>query len=123
MTECAIVPLRNRPNRDVSNNSSDTIYVRGLARSLTDEDVDNLLSIVDAPQETDFSQRSKSGTIWAKYENLVIAKNTVQRLHQTNACGVYLSVKYEFGIDGAGKRIPGTVFFYIIYIKWLIKFI
>ena len=96
--------LRDSPIVDEDGQFSDTLYIRGMPRTETDESVSLILAASSRPVSVDTSLREKSGQIWAKYENSDAASRCLLYLHNTNINGSVLSVKYELGIDGMGKR-------------------
>ena len=100
------IRIRDRPLLNPSNTNSDTLYVRGISRNVKSFELQNLLSVVECPVEVDFSTREDSvkhagisGQVWAKYSTTEAAKKTMLKLHNYYFFGVYLSVKFEFGID------------------------
>ena len=102
----SLTRLRDRPQLNALKTNSDTLYIRGISRNVENTDLHLLLSIVDAPLEVDFSTRGEnvkhagiSGQVWAKYASPQLAKKTMLKLHNYYYYGVYLSVKYEFGLD------------------------
>jgi hypothetical protein len=96
--------LRDTPLLSDDALSSDTLYFRGFPRSESESSVLTLLAIVSSPVTTDLSHREKSGQVWAKYASSDIACGTILKLHNMNVNGSVLSVKYELGVDEAGKR-------------------
>ena len=89
---------------------SDTVYVRGIHKSTTADEVVRLVSLVAEPLEVDLSQRSASGEIWVKYKNLADTQQAILVLHQRIEKGVYISARYELGKTADGKHVsdPST---------------
>lgn len=98
-------PLRNRPLLSASTDCSDTVYIRGFSSAETDDSVMTILRRIAPPIEVDLSSRVSKGQVWAKYSSLDVAWGTISALHQATINGSVLSVKYELGVDVAGKRI------------------
>ncbi len=76
--------LRDRPLR--VGMVSDTLYVRGVSRQAPSSELQQLLSLVSAPRELDFSGREHmvagvGGQVWAKYESVAMAEQTIRVLH------------------------------------------
>lgn len=97
--------LKDRPVKFADGECSDTLYIRGLPKSESDESVTKLLSKVCQPVEIDLSFRPKSGEVWAKYVDVSTACQALRGLHHKSVNGSILSVKYELGLDVNGKRI------------------
>jgi hypothetical protein len=115
--------IRDRPS--ILKSTSDTVYIRGIARIAGNEELLELLSTVATPLEVDFSTRGEnvksagiSGQVWAKYPTIKHAADTLTKLHNFYFHGVYLSVKFELGLDRrTGKRMIASENFHSTVIR------
>lgn len=106
------VRIRDRPMNNRNTSMSDTLYIRGISRTVKNIDlIRDVLCSIEAPIEIDFSTRTESnklagigGQIWVKYASIEIAHKTLKRIHNFYYHGVYLSVIYEFGLDPVTKK-------------------
>lgn len=88
-----------------SDSTSDSVYVGGISKKISDEKLVAILSIVEPPIEVDLSKRHLSGRMWAKYESIDVVKETINRLNHLDVEGVTLSLRYEMGYDEHGIPI------------------
>lgn len=85
--------------------SSDTLYIRGVSKSVSKNDILQLLSSLSVPIAIYIEANNTH--VWVKYESISITEKMIMKLHQFYWIGKYLSVKYELGFDNGGKRILG----------------
>ena len=72
------------PTLNSDRSMSDTLYVRGISRRTTDEELlSRILDVMEAPVETDLHSKRKAGVIWARYSSWRVAQQTIIRIHQT----------------------------------------
>ena len=88
---------------------SDTVYVRGIHKSTTADEVVRLVSLVAEPLEVDLSQRSASGEIWVKYKNLADTQQAILVLHQRIEKGVYIPRDMNLGKQQMESMFPTLV--------------
>lgn len=100
--------------------SSDTLYIRGVVREVSEEALVDLLlhlhqPITSKPEddddvEIDLSEHNTRNVVWMKCVSEEVALERLQALHQAEVRGKTLSVKFELGRDPiSGKvRIPGS---------------
>jgi len=81
-----------------------TLYIRGVTKTCTFEDIVDKISVVAVPIDTIIE--SSNTHIWAQYDSIQTADDTLDRLHQLYWRGKYLAVKFELGINAKGERIP-----------------
>lgn len=89
-----------------SEGRTDTVYVKGIRRAMHDHEILELLATIEEPLETDFSQRNKTGEIWAKYSSQIASQQTILFLHQRCYHGSYICARFELGLGSDGRRIP-----------------
>ena len=62
---------------------SDTLYVRGLSKRITDEELTSqILNVIESPVEVDLHSKRSSGMIWARYSSIAVAQRTMIIIHQ-----------------------------------------
>ncbi|CAM9333476.1 unnamed protein product, partial [Ectocarpus fasciculatus] len=84
---------------------SDTIFVRGVTKVTPEDEITELLGLRAIPVEVDLSERTRSGSIWAKYPSDSDAQATILELHQRWHRGSCISARFELGLGTNGKRI------------------
>jgi hypothetical protein len=95
--------LRDRVNLFTAY-TSDTLYVKGIPRTMREDSVAILLANTDDPVEIDTSMRCRFGEIWVKYGTAEAARRSITCLHHKRINGSSLCVRYELGNDESGKR-------------------
>jgi hypothetical protein len=74
----------NAPHINAQQSKSDTLYIRGISRRVTDEELlHKILNQVEDPVETDLLSKRNSGVIWARYGSLSTAHRTMLKIHQS----------------------------------------
>jgi hypothetical protein len=83
-----------------------TLEVKGFHKSVIEQEIVNILSIIEEPVEIDFLSRySDRSKIYVTYGSMDIAMKVVHSLHQHHFRGSILSVRYELGVDEEGRRV------------------
>eukprot|EP01134_Creolimax_fragrantissima_P006238 CFRG6238T1 len=102
-TRSTLSSLRDRARVEPCNQQSDTVFIMGISRSVSERDLWKVLCRAHACVEMEWDK--KLNKCWAKYSSAKEAMGTVLLLHQTDLHGVYLAVKFELGVDSNGKHI------------------
>jgi hypothetical protein len=85
--------------------SSDSIYIKGIPRIVTDEVLLAVLNAEDTAVSVDLYKKGARGEAIARYPDVQGATRAIHRLHQSVLGGKTLSVRFELGFDASGKRI------------------
>ena len=89
--------------RNLSDFTSEVLFLTGLSKTTTNEDIRALLT--DSCLEADFTQRKRSGKVFARYPSADAAAKVQKEIHQNVLDGVVMSCRFELGFDDNGKRI------------------
>lgn len=96
--------LKSRIVKSPSGQESDTLYCCGWSKLASEDAIRQVLSEIAQPLELDLSSRHR-GVLWAKYDSIATAHETALALHQRLFLGMNLSIRFELGVDEAGKPI------------------
>lgn len=89
----------------ISPRHSDSIYIKGIPRIVSDEVLLAVINAEDDAVSVDLSKKASRGEAIARYDNPICATRAIHRLHQSVLAGKTLNVRFEFGFDASGKRI------------------
>ena len=89
--------------RNLKDFTSEILFLTGLSKCLTNEEIAILLT--DSCTEIDFQFRQQYGKLYARFPSVQAASLVKHQLHQSIHYEIKINCRFELGVDDKGKRI------------------